>query len=71
MAIERTYHCDGPGCDCHATTAESSRMAMGFLKITGDGPVKHFCSWDCVLKFAAKFEPTEIIPVGSNSDSSR
>ncbi len=68
MAIERTYHCDGPECECHAKTAETSRMAAGFLKVTGDGEPLHFCSWDCVLRFAAKFEPTEIIPVGSNPE---
>jgi hypothetical protein len=22
----------------------------------------HFCKWDCVLRFAAEMEPTEVIP---------
>jgi hypothetical protein len=64
MAIERTYYCDAPDCEHHATTAARGRMAMSFLRVSGDGPAQHFCGWECVLKYAASKEPPEIIPWG-------
>ncbi len=64
MAIERTYHCDGPDCEVHARTASAGRLPKGFLKVSDDGHANHFCTWDCVLRFAAKMEPTEYVPAG-------
>lgn len=67
MAIERTFQCDGPDCDSHARTA-STKAPKGFLVVTGDGGPMHFCMWDCVLRYAATKEPTEVIPAGSLDD---
>ena len=70
MAIDRIYYCDAaPGadhagsdrCPTHARTAGSD-LPMGFLKITGFGRPLHFCSWDCVLRYAAEKPPVERIP---------
>lgn len=65
MAIERVYHCDGPECERHASSAAAGRLPDSFLAVTGDGPTVHFCSWDCVLRFSAQKEPTEVLPVGT------
>ena len=71
MATERVYHCDGPGCETHAKTAAKGRAAMGFLTVSGDGPPNHFCGWDCVMKFAAQFDPPEIIHLDGGLDDVR
>lgn len=64
MSIERTYYCDGPECERHARTGAATRVPVGFLRITGDGAPEHFCSWDCVLRHAAKKEPAEMLSAG-------
>lgn len=69
MAIQRTYYCDAPDCENHAATAATGRTAMGFLRVSGDGPALHFCTWDCVMRFAAAKEPTEHIPVAPNPEA--
>jgi hypothetical protein len=62
MSIERTYHCDGPECERHASTA-AQRMPVGFLRVSSsDEPTRYFCGWDCLLRFAATIEPEEVIP---------
>jgi hypothetical protein len=73
MAIERIYYCDAPPsadqpslddgdrCPTHARTAGSG-LPMGFLKVTAFGRPLHFCSWDCVLRYAAEQPPVERIP---------
>jgi hypothetical protein len=72
MAISRIYYCDAPvsadrpnphgenRCPTHARTAGSG-LPMGFLKVTGFGGPLHFCSWDCVLRYAAEQPPVERI----------
>jgi len=51
----KAQHCDGKEC----ITWSKNPKEHGFLKITGQGGKSlHFCSWDCVLRFAAKFHPT-------------
>ena len=61
--IDRTYRCDGPDCTTHATT--SGDQPVGFIvaseRTPGPRYVRHFCSWDCVLRFAARIEPMEEI----------
>lgn len=68
--LERIYHCDGPDCDATTHTFRRIPESSGWLYITwsagrkGDGNPKKpltrvFCSWDCVLRFAARFEPTD------------
>lgn len=62
MAIERTFYCDGPECERHVRTA-SRRPAGSFIFVTesGSSATLHFCSWDCVLKYAATKPPLEIV----------
>lgn len=56
--MSKAYHCDAD--DCDAWTFR--RKHNGFLTVHGQGVgALHFCSWDCVLKFSAKFEPMEIM----------
>lgn len=56
-------HCDGPACD--TWVKPDLAMRAGFHTIfDGAYPgyaefVAHFCSWDCILKYAAFKEPLE------------
>jgi hypothetical protein len=62
MAIERIFYCDGPECEGHVRTARV-RPEASFITVTESaGRPLHFCTWDCLLKFAATKPPTEIIP---------
>jgi hypothetical protein len=62
MSIERIFYCDGPDCGRHVQTA-ASRPQAGFVFVTegGSAATLHFCTWDCVLKFAATKPPTEVL----------
>lgn len=60
MSIERTFYCDEKDCNTHAIMLAQHSC---FLTVTGDGGSWHFCCWDCLMKYAAQFEPPEIIPV--------
>lgn len=60
MTIERIFYCDWRDCNSHTRTI-SSRPGMGFLTVTEDSRSRHFCSWDCVLKFAGETTPVEIV----------
>ncbi len=65
MARETTYHCEGPDCAKHVT-AMCKPPATGFLvvreRIPSERPTdRDFCSWDCVMRFAATLEPTEVL----------
>jgi hypothetical protein len=56
--MSKAYHCDSD--DCEEWTFRKRRN--NFLTVNGKGVGSlHFCSWDCVLKFSAKFEPMEIL----------
>lgn len=74
MAIERTYYCDNPTCmddkpgdgtPCHVRSATPPPYIPGGFVQTYEYPngpaVKHFCGWDCLLKYAATIEPPIII----------
>lgn len=75
MAVERTIYCDGPDCGgedrprVHVTTAmPPPYLPSSFLEVRGDraglnpnGEPAHFCSWDCLMKFAAAQPMDEII----------
>lgn len=50
-------HCDGP--DCRTWTTKPKKH--GFLTVSWDGRVFHFCSWDCTLKYGATKEPITVI----------
>jgi len=66
VSVERRLYCDAPGCEVNVTTASSPPYVPGlFLEVRQDGDneasVWQFCSWDCVMRYAAGQEPTEII----------
>jgi hypothetical protein len=78
MSIERVYHCDGPAnldlpeggethCSVHIRTAGDG-LPIPFLKITGSDRPLHFCSWDCVLRYAAAKEPIQILSGDAEPD---
>lgn len=65
MAVERTYYCDGPECDVSVRTAAHAPTAPLLVIIEYEAgnatALRHFHSWDCVLRYAATQEPTESI----------
>lgn len=81
MSIERTFYCDGPDCRAHVRTAEvRPRMPWIFIEETGGvffhpdchpypnpGDPWTFCSYDCVMKFAAKSPPPEVIGIDEDA----
>lgn len=67
MSIERVFTCDSEDCERHVRT--TSTHPPTFIAVTEDaGDALHFCSWDCVLKFAATKPPMEVIPMGGEAD---
>lgn len=71
MSVQRTFYCDGPDCGDgkpvnvethaeHPPTFITTYEEPGFAH--EDRHEMHFCSWDCVLRYAAKVEPSEEIP---------
>lgn len=64
--MSKGYHCDWK--DCDTFTFHPKRHGFLTIKGGGVGGNLHFCSWDCVLKFSAQFEPMEEIPLDSDSD---
>jgi len=62
VSVERIFHCDWRECGAHVRTA-AAEPSSGFLSVREhDGRAAealHFCSWDCVLKYAAEKPPTE------------
>jgi hypothetical protein len=57
--IRRTYHCDGP--DCERTWGQQGHKELLMPVITNAGPSLHFCSWDCVMRYAATKEPETVV----------
>jgi hypothetical protein len=65
VSIERIFHCDGPECERHVQTADTRPPV--FLTVTEDVDSDlHFCSWDCVLRFAAEKPPAEVVPMAAD-----
>ena len=68
MSEKATFYCDASDCEGHGGAWDGHRKPPpGFLTIIESGEddrarPRHFCSWDCVLKFAATIEPGELIP---------
>lgn len=76
MSVQRTIYCDNPTCaddkpgdsttPCNVSTATPAPyLPMGVIETRsrdneGDD-LHHFCSWDCVMKYAAKQPVPEII----------
>jgi hypothetical protein len=62
VSIERVYYCDRRDCEGHVRTA-GPRPPATMLSVTEGGRrALHFCSWDCVLHYAADKPPVEVIP---------
>ena len=65
MSISRIYSCDWRECNHHVQTP-SLRPPMFLTVEHGDGGDSlHFCTWDCVLKYAAEMPPCETISLGA------
>jgi hypothetical protein len=63
MSIERVFTCDSADCERHVRTPGTHPPT--FITVTEDaGEPLHFCSWDCVLRFAAEKPPSEVVPLG-------
>jgi hypothetical protein len=56
VSVERIFHCDGPECSGHVRTA-ADFPSTGFIRTYERWPgfesEHHFCTWDCLLRFAA------------------
>jgi hypothetical protein len=63
VSVERIFYCDAEDCEGHVRTA-AKHPGPGWVRVTEDGSSRSltFCTWDCVLKYAAKQEPVETIP---------
>jgi len=49
-------HCDNPGCD-----SWQREPFDAFLVVAGQGGQNHFCSVDCIMFWAARFEPKSVV----------
>jgi hypothetical protein len=65
VSVERKYTCDSAECDTNWSDQglgdDNLPPHLIYVRETGDPHEVHFCSWDCVLKYAATFPPPEII----------
>lgn len=62
MSVEHTYRCDGPECGNHGLSQKDRPpffITTYDFEFDGVSAVSHFCSWDCLMKFAAKIPPPE------------
>jgi hypothetical protein len=62
MSIERIFYCDWR--DCGASGPGSEFLT---IKAARERRHLHFCSWDCVLKYAAEKPPVEFVPAAPDS----
>ena len=59
-------HCDGPDCNTWANGLFAGWLEVGpIAEIASESDYQHFCSWDCVLRYAAAKEPMTTIPMES------
>lgn len=67
MSIERIYRCDWRECEGHARTA-AARAPAGFITVSepAGGASLHFCTWDCVLRYAAEKPPVELVSLADD-----
>lgn len=54
--MSKALHCDGPHCD----TWTKDPYIFITIKRSDVTEELHFCLWDCVLRYSAQFEPTEV-----------
>ena len=64
MSISRIYFCDWRDCNHHVQSA-SLRPPLFLTVEEGPGDPLHFCTWDCVLRYAAEKPPCETISAGA------
>lgn len=57
-------HCDGKDCDSWTYHPEEH----SFITLEWEGDVLHFCTWDCVLRYAAQFPPTDEVALEPDDD---
>lgn len=78
MKLEGVIHCEGPECIVHQhvgpSTMEADRLPLGWVRVEEmNGEAKPyreaFCSWDCLMKRAAKLPPGQVIPIEDLGDS--
>lgn len=69
MSIERIFRCDWRECEGHVRTA-STRPRASFITVTeSTGRSLHFCTWDCLLRFAGEKPPVEVVPWGEPGEA--
>lgn len=66
MTREMTYYCEEPKCENKQTSASEARPITGWLLVVMRLPTENpylydFCSWDCLMKYAASLDPPEEI----------
>lgn len=73
MSLGRTFYCDQEDCGASwgANAGSTQAACPGLLTVTqsGRGRATHFCSWDCLMKYAAKIPAPEIISFGTQDDA--
>jgi hypothetical protein len=65
MTLAALWMCEGPDCDSHQRSelGDTPPYRSGWVSVSdGSGP-HHFCSWDCLLRYGAKREPLEEVPL--------
>jgi hypothetical protein len=76
VTVQRTFYCDGPECgDGTPLNIQTHGEQPPTFITTWENPgyahepriEKHFCCWDCCMKYAARFQPPEIIPFGESA----
>lgn len=73
MAVERAYYCDGPDCGDgqpgHARTALPwPHLPSGIIEVRDEDGARHFCGWDCLMKYAAAQPIPERIEMNGGGD---
>lgn len=59
--MTKAVHCDGPSC---ITWVKEDRLGEnGFFELFYDEEDWAFCSWDCLIKFAAVRKPIEEVEI--------
>ena len=65
---EYTYRCEGPDCETWGQGIKKPPVRGWVLIIeidANDQVVEHdYCSWDCVMKDAARVDPPRVIEMG-------
>lgn len=70
MILEGHVYCEGPDCEHHAhigaASMKAGRLPSGWIKAReyaeSEDYTSAFCGYDCLMKWAAKVPPSEVIP---------